>query len=153
VGEVIVDREVLVSRCAGKKIVFSNGCFDLLHVGHIRALQDAKALGEVLVVGVNDNDSVRRLKGPGRPLIPVEERCEVLAALACVDFVHPFGEPTVDAILRQLRPAIYAKGTDYTADLPERPTAEEIGAEIAFTGGPKVRSVTEIVAQMKDLEE
>ena len=151
-GEVIHDRDELVRRCANRKIVFSNGCFDLLHVGHIRALQDAKALGEVLVVGVNNDESVRRLKGPGRPLIPVEERCEVLAALGCVDFVHPFGEPTVDAILRQLRPAIYAKGTDYTADLPERPTAEEIGAEIAFTGGPKVRSVTEIIAQANQLE-
>lgn len=149
-GEVIVDRDELVRRCEGKKVVMSNGCFDLIHVGHVRALRDAKALGEILVVGVNDDESVRRLKGPARPLIPCEERCEVLAALACVDFVHPFGEPTVDDLLRALRPAVYAKGTDYTADLPERETAEEIGAEIAFTGGPKVRSVTEIIAAVKD---
>ena len=149
-GEVIADRAELARRCEGSRVVMTNGCFDLIHVGHVRALQDAKALGDILVVGVNDDASVRRLKGPGRPLIPVVERCEVLAALACVDFVHPFGEPTVDDLLRALRPAIYAKGTDYTADLPERPTAEEIGAEIAFTGGPKVRSVTEIVAQMRD---
>ncbi|MHC4957762.1 MAG: adenylyltransferase/cytidyltransferase family protein [Planctomycetota bacterium] len=149
-GDVINDRDELVRRCAGKRVVLTNGCFDLLHVGHLKALRDAKALGDVLVVAVNEDATVRRLKGPGRPLTPVEERAELLAALVHVDFVHPFPEPTVDNVLRALSPAVFAKGTDYIEDLPERETANEIGAEIAFTGGPKVHSVSELLARIRD---
>lgn len=103
-------------RAAGRKVVFTNGHFDLLHVGHLRALQAARALGDVLVVGVNDDATTRRRKGPTRPLVPQAERAELLAGLACVDYVTVFGEETAEKIVSLLRPDVYVKGGDYAAD-------------------------------------
>jgi len=155
VGSVLADRRELARRCEGlrregKRIVLTNGAFDLLHVGHVRALQDARARGDVLVVAVNSDASVRRLKGPGRPIVPQAERAELLAALACVDFVHVFDEPDVTALLRLLRPAVHAKGRDYTTgNVPERDVALEVGAEIAIVGDPKDHSVTDLIGRIR----
>src|SRR5881275_839903 len=103
-------------RAAGKKLVATNGCFDLLHVGHVRYLQAARALGDLLIVGLNSDASVRAYKGPGRPLVPQDERAELLAALRCVDYVVIFDEPTASALVSALQPDIYVKGGDYRAD-------------------------------------
>ena len=149
-GEVILDRDELVKRCAGSRVVLTNGCFDLLHIGHVRALNEAAEHGELLVVGINDDASVRRLKGPGRPLVPCEERAEIIANLVCVDFVHPFSGPTADALLRALRPARHAKGPDYNVDnLPEGGTLKELGIELVSVGGQKDRSVTDLLAKIR----
>jgi len=149
-GEVVCDRDELVRRCAGKRVVLTNGCFDLLHVGHVRALNQAAAHGDVLVVALNDDASVRGLKGPGRPLVTVAERAEILANLLAVDFVHPFPEATVDALLRALRPAAHAKGPDYTVEnLPEGATLGELGIELVTVGGKKDRSVTDLLAKIR----
>lgn len=134
----IIDMEALAEharelRAAGKKLVFTNGCFDLLHVGHVRYLRAASALGDALVVGVNGNRSVRELKGPGRPINHERDRAEVLAALECVDFVTIFPDVRATRLLEVVRPAVYAKGGDYTADTlnaVERAALEKIGAEI-----------------------
>lgn len=156
-GEVLPNRKDLVRRCrveqaAGARVVLTNGTYDLLHVGHLRSLTDARSRGDLLVVGVNADASVRAYKGPGRPVIPESERVEMLAALACVDFVHVFGEPDVVALLRALRPEVYAKGRDYTLEtLPERAVAEEVGAEIAFVGDAKEHSVTDILQRVREL--
>ena len=132
-------------RAAGERITLTNGCFDLLHVGHIRYLEGAKALGEKLVVAVNADATVRQLKGEGRPRTPEGERAEVLAALACVDAVVIFPEPDVRALIRELRPDIHAKGTDYTEQsVPERDTVIECGGRVAIVGDPKDHSSTEI---------
>ena len=125
-ARIILDYSVLKSelehlKSMGKTIVFTNGCFDIPHVGHIRCLKGAGALGDILVVAVNSDDSARRLKGEGRPLVPGEERAEIIAALEGVDFVTLFKEDTVKSLLTYLKPHIHAKGTDYTAEtLPER---------------------------------
>ena len=154
-GEVVHDREEMVARCealraAGKRIVLSNGAFDLLHVGHVRALEDARGHGDVLVVGVNDDDSVRSLKGAGRPVVPAGERAELVAALGCVDLVHVFSEIDVSALLHALRPHVHAKGRDYSEKtVPERETALELGIEIAIVGDPKDHSVTELLERLK----
>lgn len=149
-GELVVSRDELVRRCRGRRVVLTNGCFDILHVGHVRALKDAAELGELLVVAINDDESVRRLKGAGRPLVPMEERAEILCALEGVDFVHPFPEPDVSALLRALRPAVHAKGSDYTKKtVPERETALEVGAEIAIVGDPKDHSVSDLLERMR----
>ena len=149
-GEVIFDRDELVRRCAGKRVVLTNGCFDILHVGHVRALNEASAHGELLVVALNDDASVRGLKGPTRPLVACEERAEILANLVCVDFVHPFSEDTVDALLRALRPAAHVKGPDYTIDtLPEGETLKELEIELVRVGGKKDRSVTDLLAKIR----
>ncbi len=149
-GEVILDRDELVRRCKGKRVVLTNGCFDLLHVGHVRALNEAAAHGELLVVDLNDDASVRGLKGPGRPLVPCEERAEILANLVCIDFVHPFSEATVDALLRALRPAGHAKGPDYNVDnLPEGGTLKELGIELLSVGDKKDRSVSDLLAKIR----
>lgn len=133
-------------RAAGRKIVFANGCFDLLHVGHVRYLQQAKALGDVLIVGINGDASVTLLKGKGRPLQPEAERAEILAALECVDYVLVFDAPTVDGILLELRPDIHAKGTDYTTDdVPERDTVLSYGGKTAITGDPKTHSTRDLI--------
>ena len=120
-------------RAAGKRIVTTNGCFDLLHVGHVRYLKAARALGDVLAVGLNGDDSVRELKGLGRPVNTERDRAEIVAALECVDFVTIFSEPLAMRSLSAAYPAIYAKGGDYTADnlnAEERAILEKIGAEI-----------------------
>ena len=136
-------------RRGGERIILTNGCFDLLHVGHVRYLHAAKQLGGRVVVGLNSDDSVRALKGAGRPLMPAAERGEILAALADVDAVVIFGEPDVRALVREIRPDIHAKGTDYTADnVPERDTVIECGGRVAIVGDPKDHSDTEFIARI-----
>jgi rfaE bifunctional protein nucleotidyltransferase chain/domain len=133
-------------RAAGERIILANGCFDLLHVGHVRYLSAAKRLGGRLVVAINSDDSVRALKGAGRPLMPAEERGEILAAMSDVDAVVIFPEPDVRALVREIRPEIHAKGTDYTAEsVPERDTVIECGGQVAIVGDPKDHSATELI--------
>ena len=121
-----------------KRLVFTNGCFDLLHVGHVRYLQAARALGDVLFVGINGDAAVARLKGAGRPLMPAGERAEVLAALRAVDHVVVFEEETADALVAAIRPGIHAKGTDYTPEtVPERDTVRAHGGRVVIVGDPK----------------
>src|ERR1700688_1744525 len=112
----------------GRSIVFANGCFDTLHVGHVRYLEGARLEGNVLVVGVNADSSVRNLKGPGRPILDENARAQLVAALRAVDYVVIFGEPNVESLLEELKPSVHAKGTDYTAEnVPERATADRLG--------------------------
>ena len=133
-------------RAAGDRITLANGCFDLLHVGHVRYLQAAKQIGGRLVVAINSDDSVRSLKGDGRPLMPAEERAEILAALANVDAVVIFPERDVRAIIREIHPDVQAKGTDYTVEsVPEGDTVREYGGRIAIVGDPKDHSASEII--------
>jgi len=133
-------------RRAGDRITLANGCFDLLHVGHIRYLRAARQLGGKLVVAVNNDDSVRALKGEGRPLMPAEERAEILAALADVDAVVVFPERDVRAIIREIRPDFHAKGTDYTPEsVPERDEVEACGGRVVIVGDPKNHSASEII--------
>ena len=125
-------------RADGRRIVLANGVFDLLHVGHVRYLEAARALGDVLFVGINGDAAVARVKGAGRPLMPARERAEVLAALRAVDHVVVFEEDTADALIAAIRPAIHAKGTDYTTDtVPERDTVRRYGGRVAIVGDPK----------------
>lgn len=139
-------RQVEAWRAAGDQVTLANGCFDLLHVGHVRHLQAAKELGGRLVVAINSDDSVRSLKGQGRPLMPAAERAEILAALADVDAVVVFSERDVRAIIREIHPDVQAKGTDYTADsVPEADIVREYGGRVAIVGDPKDHSVTEII--------
>lgn len=129
-----------------KNLVLANGCFDIIHAGHVRYLREASELGDILVVAVNDDSSTRDLKGEGRPVFPQEERAEIVAALKGVDYVLIFGDRTVDAILRKLKPDIHAKGTDYTPEtVPERKTAEKIGCRTVITGDPKNHSSRDII--------
>ena len=142
----IVPRAALPRKLAehkhrGESIVFSNGCFDTLHVGHIRYLEGARAEGDVLVVGINDDSSVRGLKGPGRPVLDENARALLVASLRSVDYVVLFSEPTVQALLEELRPDVHAKGTDYTVEtVPERDTAARLGIRVAIVGDPKDHS-------------
>ena len=130
----------------GSRIVLANGCFDVLHVGHIRFLEAAKALGDLLIVGVNSDEQTRRLKGEGRPLAPQDQRAQIVSALAAVDFVTIFHEPTVEQLLLALRPDIHAKGTDYTEDtVPERDVVRSFGGQLAIVGDPKNHSSSEII--------
>ena len=141
-----LQRQVEQWRQAGERITLANGNFDLLHVGHVRYLRGAKALGGQLVVAVNSDDSVRRLKGEGRPIMPENERAEIVAALADVDAVVIFPELDVRAIIREIRPDVQAKGTDYTADsVPERDAVVEYGGRVAIVGDPKDHSTSEII--------
>ncbi|HET8577314.1 MAG TPA: adenylyltransferase/cytidyltransferase family protein [Methylomirabilota bacterium] len=134
-------------RRAGKRIVLANGCFDLLHVGHVRYLRAARALGDALVVGLNSDASVTRLKGAGRPVMPVAERAEIVGALAAVDAVVVFDEDTADALIARLRPDVHAKGTDYTADdVPERNAVLAAGGRVAIAGDPKDHSSRDLIA-------
>jgi rfaE bifunctional protein nucleotidyltransferase chain/domain len=133
-------------RRAGHSVTLANGCFDLLHVGHVRYLHAAKALCGRLVVAVNSDDSVRKLKGEGRPLMPAEERAEILAALADVDAVVIFLEKDVRALVGEIRPDVQAKGTDYTADtVPERDAVLAYGGRVEIVGDPKDHSASEII--------
>ena len=133
-------------RAQGKRIVLANGCFDLLHVGHIRYLGDARQRGDVLFVGINSDAAVQRLKGPGRPLMPAEERAEMLGALRAVDHVVVFDEDTADRLVASLRPHVHAKGTDYTpSSVPEAATARSVGAEVAITGDPKSHATRDVI--------
>ncbi len=149
--EKILNRESLKQRVAawrraGESITLANGCFDLLHVGHVRYLRAAKQLGGRLIVAINSDESVRALKGEGRPLMPAEERAEILAALADVDAVVIFPEHDVRALIREVRPEVHAKGTDYTADsVPERDAVAECRGRVEIVGDPKDHSATEII--------
>jgi D-glycero-beta-D-manno-heptose 1-phosphate adenylyltransferase len=141
-----LQRRVTDWRRAGDRITLANGCFDVLHVGHIRYLHAAHALGGKLIVAVNADSSVRTLKGEGRPVIPAEERAEILAALADVDAVVIFPENDVRAIIREIRPDFHAKGTDYTVDnVPERADVEACGGRVVIVGDPKNHSATGII--------
>jgi D-glycero-beta-D-manno-heptose 1-phosphate adenylyltransferase len=143
-------REVATLRESGRRIVFTNGCFDLVHVGHVRYLQGAKACGDILLVAINDDESVRGLKGGGRPIAPIDERMELIAAFGCVDLVTRFGEETVDDLLRLLKPDVHAKGTDYTPEtVPERDTVLAYGGEIRIVGDPKDHSSSQILARLE----
>jgi D-glycero-beta-D-manno-heptose 1-phosphate adenylyltransferase len=134
----------------GEQVVLTNGCFDILHVGHIRYFHAAKQLGGRLVVALNADESVRKLKGEGRPVMNEQERAEILAALADVDVVVIFPEPDVRAIIREIHPDVQAKGTDYTADsVPERDEVTAYGGRVAIVGDPKDHSTTEILEQMR----
>ncbi len=141
-----LQRLVAGARNAGRRVVFGNGCFDLVHVGHVRYLQGAKTLGDLLVVGINSDASVRALKGPGRPLLPQEERAEIIASFACVDLVVIFDEPTVERLLLALKPDIHAKGTDYTIEsVPERDIVRLFGGQVAIVGDPKAHSSRDMI--------
>jgi D-glycero-beta-D-manno-heptose 1-phosphate adenylyltransferase len=132
-----------------KRLVFTNGCFDLIHVGHIRYLQDAKAQGDILIVAVNSDASVGRLKGPGRPLQPENDRCEILGSIECVDYIILFDEPTVDGLLLDLKPDIHAKGTDYTREnVPERNTVLSYGGAVAIVGDNKSHSSRDLIREI-----
>jgi D-glycero-beta-D-manno-heptose 1-phosphate adenylyltransferase len=150
-GDKIVDREGLRKRVAewrstGESITLTNGCFDLLHVGHVRYLQAAKRLGGRVVVAINSDDSVRGLKGEGRPLMPAAERAEILASLADVDAVVIFAEADVRTLIREIRPDVHAKGTDYTAEnVPERDVVIECGGRVEIVGDPKDHSASAII--------
>ena len=131
-------------------MVFANGCFDVLHVGHVRYLQAAHAEGDILVVGINDDASVRNLKGPGRPVLEEAARAGLVAALREVDYVVIFSEPTAEALLRDLRPDVHAKGTDYTPEtVPERATAKSLGIRVAITGDPKNHSTRAMLESLR----
>ena len=149
-GEVL-DRGALLRRCAsdraaGRTIAFANGCFDLLHVGHIRYLQAAAQEADRLLVAVNDDASVRRLKGEGRPVLVAADRAELVAALRGVDYVVVFEEPTVGPLLEAIRPDVHCKGTDYTVDsVPERDIVHAYGGRIAIVGDPKDHSTRDLL--------
>jgi D-glycero-beta-D-manno-heptose 1-phosphate adenylyltransferase len=134
----------------GQRIVLANGCFDTLHVGHIRYLEGARREGDILVVGVNADSSVCALKGPGRPILDEQARAQLVAALRAVDYVVLFDEPSVEALLETLRPDVHAKGTDYTAEtVPERATAGRLGIRIAIVGDPKDHSTRGLLASIR----
>lgn len=142
--------KIAAERAAGKKIVLANGCFDILHVGHIRYLRGAKELGDILVVAINDDESTRRLKGHGRPVMPLGERMEILSQLRCIDYIVPFEENDVARILLAIKPDIHAKGTDYTREtVPERDVVLSYGGQIAITGDPKDHSSTDIIKAIR----
>ena len=137
-------------RDSGRKIAFANGCFDLLHVGHIRYLQDAATVADVLVVGVNGDDSVRVLKGEGRPLMPQDERAEIISAIRGVSYVTIFDENTPARLLGVLRPDFQCKGTDYTSDsVPERDVVTAYGGKVVIVGDPKDHSTTSVLEKMR----
>lgn len=137
---------VAALKASGKTVAFANGCFDLLHVGHIRYLQGARQVGDVLVVGLNSDLSVRQLKGPQRPLMAEQERAEILAALTCVDYIVIFQEPNVERVLRVLKPDLHCKGTDYTEDtVPERDVVRSYGGRVAIVGDPKDHSTRDLI--------
>jgi len=137
-------------RNAGRKIVFANGVFDLLHVGHVRYLQRARAEGDLLVVGVNSDSSTRKLKGEGRPILTERARAGLVAALACVDYVVIFDDLDVKPLLRELQPEVHAKGTDYTAEsVPESDLAALLGIRVAIVGDPKDHSTRDLLTRVR----
>lgn len=137
-------------RKSGQRIVLANGCFDVLHAGHVRYLEGARREGDVLVVAVNSDASVRGLKGAGRPILSAQARAELVAALAAVDYVVIFGEPDVRGLLRDLRPDVHAKGTDYTVEtVPERAEAARLGIRVAIAGDPKQHSTRDLVKRIR----
>jgi rfaE bifunctional protein nucleotidyltransferase chain/domain len=151
----VVSREqlskiVAQARATGLQIVLANGCFDVLHVGHVRYLAGARAEGDLLIVGINSDEQVREQKGAGRPILAASERAEIVAALESVNYVTIFGEPTVEELLRVLQPDVHAKGTDYTVDtVPEREVVRSYGGRVAIVGDPKDHSTSEILSRME----
>lgn len=152
----LTDLATLQQQCAlqqkaGKKVIFTNGCFDILHAGHVRYLNAAKALGDVLIVGLNSDESVRALKGAGRPVNPAEDRAEVLAGLRAVDQVIVFGEATAEALVGQLKPDIYVKGGDYSLDkLPEAAIVASYGGKTVLIPLVEGRSTTNVIRRLKN---
>ena len=134
-------------RSRGRRVVLANGCFDLLHVGHVRYLSAARGLGDALIVGLNSDASVRRLKGPGRPVMPADERAELIGALAAVDLVVVFDDDSAAALIARLRPDVHAKGTDYTEEsVPERAAVLAAGGRVAIAGDPKSHATRDLIA-------
>ncbi len=152
-GEVVsidrLDTLLAPARAAGRRVAFANGCFDLLHVGHVRYLQAAAREGDVLVVGINDDESVRALKGAGRPVTPGLDRAEVVAAVRGVDYVTLFSGPDVKELLTRLKPDVHCKGTDYTVEtVPEREVVRGYGGRIAIVGDPKDHSTRDLLRRI-----
>ena len=154
----VLSREALLrkageERAAGRRIVFANGAFDLLHAGHVRYLQAARAEGDWLAVGVNTDRSVRVAKGPGRPIVPEAERAEIVAALGCVDAVVLFDESSPDVLIRALQPEVHAKGTDYRPDtVPERAVVAAYGGKTVIVGDAKDHATTDLIARVRAIE-
>lgn len=150
----ILDREDLVkfvaeARSRGEKIILTNGCFDLIHVGHMRYLAGAKAIGGTVITGINSDEQVRRLKGTGRPFMPENERAEIIASLRSVDAVTVFDEATVEELITAIRPDVHAKGTDYSTEtVPEREIVRRFGGEVVIVGDPKDHSSTDMLASI-----
>ena len=151
----ILTRERLLAslagpRAEGKTVALANGLFDLLHVGHLRYLEDAAKEADLLVVAVNADATARALKGPDRPIVPERERAELVAGIGCVSFVTIFDDPTVEPLLRALRPDVHCKGTDYTADtVPEREAARALGVRVAIVGDPKAHATRDLIARIR----
>lgn len=144
-----LSERIASARVSGARIVLANGCFDVLHVGHIRYLAGARELGDILVVGINSDEQVAIQKGAGRPVLPAMERAEIVSALESVTYVTIFDEPTVEQLLLALKPDVHAKGTDYTTEsVPERDVVRSYGGEVAIVGDPKDHSTTEIIARL-----
>lgn len=156
--KVITDRKSLAAilsglRASGKLIVLTNGVFDLLHVGHLRCLEDARSRGDLLVVAVNSDKSAEALKGKGQPIVPCAERMEMLSGLSFVDYVTTFEEESADELLQQLQPSMYAKGTDYTLKtLPEKATIKELDIKAVFVGDKKGHSTSKLIAKINKLK-
>jgi len=154
-GQVLTEDALLqaiaADRAAGRTIALANGCFDLLHVGHVRYLQAAAAEADRLVVAVNDDGSVRALKGAGQPILPGSDRAELVAALRGVDYVVTFGDATVERLLRAIKPDVHCKGTDYTVDtVPERAIVREYGGRTAIVGDPKNHNTRDLLARIRN---
>ena len=152
-GEILarvdLERRIAEDREAGRSVAFANGCFDLLHVGHVRYLESASAEADRLIVAINDDASVRQLKGEGRPILAAAHRAELVAALRCVDYVVIFHEPTVGPLLEVLRPDVHCKGTDYSTEtVPEREVVKAYGGRVAIVGDPKDHSTRDLLARI-----
>jgi len=153
--KIVTDRRSLAAivsglKTSGKIVVLTNGVFDLLHVGHTRCLEDARSRGDLLVVAINSDKSAEALKGKGHPMLPEDERMEVLSALSFVDYVTTFDEPTAEALLDSLRPSLYAKGTDYTLKtLPEKDTLKKHDIKAVFVGDKKTHSTSKLISKIK----
>ena len=153
-GTVLSEAQLLqaiaAERAAGRTVAFANGCFDLLHVGHVRYLQASAAEADRLVVAINDDASVARLKGPGQPVLPAEDRAELVAALRGVDYVVTFGDATVERLLRTIKPDVHCKGTDYTVEsVPERAVVLEYGGRTAIVGDQKNHNTRDLLARIR----
>lgn len=156
-GRVVTESElveiVAADRAAGRSVAFANGCFDLLHVGHVRYLEAAKREGDRLIVAVNTDKSVQGLKGPGQPVMADNARAELVAALRAVDYVVTFGDPNVERLLLLLRPDVHCKGTDYTAEtVPEREVVRRYGGRVAIVGDPKDHSTRNLISRLRASE-
>lgn len=156
--KVFKDRKPLAAilsglRASGKSVVLTNGVFDLLHVGHLRCLEDARSRGDVLVVAVNTDKSTTAIKGKGHPIVPCDERMEMLSGLSFVDYVTSFEDETADELLKELQPSLYAKGTDYTLrTLPEKGTVKELEIKAVFVGGKKGHSTSKLIQKINRLK-